>query len=714
MRETIRARQCIVCEKIGLCAQLRHLECVRITCSWIKSLNPMISTYLRAISAALFLVAAAAGQPAFDSSANSSLKGDYFVREVLLTGGASGSITAAASVTGTATFDGHGNYTFTGQGASLAGGSFPSVTLSGTYSVAANGFLEISSPAQTFLDPTSTDEDFGGISAVGPSAFVASATEQTNVTMLVAIPAGTSVTNGAFKGAYVAGSIDYPNASITDVREGSFTLNADGAGNVGTVAVSGSGALLQGGAALNQTNFLVTYNLAGEGKGTINFGAAANSQLVSGTKVFYISADGNIILGGSATGYDMIVGIKALPAGTGTNATANGEYFMAALEDQVDTTGEFTNLVDGYYGSVNTTGTGTAFFHNRFQSLQFLVYDYTLDSTLFNISPSGNIPFGGDTPYSYTFGDNGQAYIAVGDTSATVSTNANYSLTLGLAMQKFSGSGVYLSPNGIVNSASFAPITNPIAPNELITLFGNFGSGLGTAIPATSLPLPTKLGPVSVTINGVLAPLDYVSATQIIAQVPSSVSPNNNQYYAVVQVTNNNVASNSVTVYTSNTAPGVFANPVATGAAAAQHGNYTLVSAANPAVANETIIIYTGGLGAVTPPIVPDGGPAIAFPPGNIVNDPNVSVDFTYTYSNNLSFVGQTPTTAGLYQIDAVVPPGLATLNFLDVGTTDGYTSMTTISVAASGSARAEAVKAHRMARNRARPKKTELKARGR
>ncbi len=547
------------------------------------------------------------------SARTGSLKGDYFIREILLTGGASGSITAAASVIGIATFDGKGSYTFKGQGNFTSGGAVASVSLSGTYGVAANGFLKISSPAQTFLDPTMPDEDFGGISPVGLSAFVASATEQTNVTMLVAIPAGSNVTSGAFKGAYTAGSIDYPNASITDVREGSFTLNSDGAGNIGTVAIAGSGALLpsgtNGGAALNQTDLLVNYTLAGEGSGTINFGAAANSQLVSGSKVFYISADGNIILGGSATGYDMIVGIKALPAGTGTNATANGDYFMAALEDEVDPTGQFTNLADAYYGSVNALGTGTALFHNRFQTLQFLVYDYTVDSTLFNVSPSGLIPAGGDTPYSYTFGDAGQAYIALGDTVNT----SNYSLTLGLAMQKFSGSGVYLSPNGIVSSANFAPITKPISPNELITLFGSFGSGLGNGIPATNLPLPTKLGPVSVTINGVLAPLDYVSATQIIAQVPSSVSPGNSQFYAVVQVTNNNVASNAVTVYTSNTAPGVFANPVAVGTAAVQHGNYAPVTAASPAAANETIIIYTGGLGAVTPPIVPDGGLRLRF-----------------------------------------------------------------------------------------------------
>jgi uncharacterized protein (TIGR03437 family) len=667
----------------------------------------MTSPYFRAISATLFLAVAASGQN-FDSSGNASLKGDYFVREVLMTGDASGAVTAAASVTGVAHFDGNGNYTFNGQGTSLASGPNASVSLSGTYSVASNSFLKITSLAQTFLDSTTPDIDFGGLSAIGPSAFVASATEGTNVTMLVGIPAGSNVSNTAFKGAYTGGAIDYPNASITDVREGTFTLNSDGAGNIGGVAVSGAGALLQNGTALNQTDLLVSYALSGEGSGTINFGAAANSQLVSGTKVFYISADGNLVLGGSATGYDMLVGMKALAPGTGTNATASGDYFMTALEDEVDPTGASTNLLDAYYGSVNALGTGTAIFHNRFQSLQFLVYDYTLDSTLFDLSSSGTVPIGGDTPYSYTFGANGQAYIATGDT-----TNSYYSLTLGLAMQKFSGSGIYLTPNGIVNSANFAPITNPIAPGELITLFGNFGASLGNGTTATTLPLPTTLAQVSVSINGSPAPLDYVSPTQIIAQVPSAISPDNSVYYATIVVTNNGVASNPVTVYTSNTAPGVFANPVAVGAAAAQHGDYSLISDTSPANTNETIIIYTGGLGAVTPPIVPDGGPAIAFPPGNIVNDQNVSVDFSYDFSMSLPFIGATPTTAGLYQIDAVVPSGTASNNFLDVGTTDGYTSMTTIRVgAATGAARTPSAKKRLAARNKTRAKKTDSKSR--
>jgi uncharacterized protein (TIGR03437 family) len=272
--------------------------------------------------------------------------------------------------------------------------------------------------------------------------------------------------------------------------------------------------------------------------------------------------------------------------------------------------------------------------------------------------------------------------------------SAYYSLTLGLGMTKCAGSGVYLCDNGIVNAANFAPITNPIAPNELITLFGTgFTTTATGATPGQPLPT-TPLGGVTVTINGIAAPLDYVSPTQIIALVPSSISPDNGIYYATLQVTSNGVTSNPVTVYTSNTAPGVFANPTAFGAAAAQHSaDFSTITANSPAKIGETIIVYATGLGAVNPPVVPDGALAPGPPNLSVVTDPDLSVDFSNVYAAfpftcPTCFAGLTPTMAGLYQIDVPIPTGTSGTDYFDVGTTDGYTSEATLSVtAATGSA---------------------------
>lgn len=658
----------------------------------------MNARHFKLIALALMLASAAAAQNP-DNSGDSLVKGAYFVREVLMTGSVSGTVTTAVSVTGIATFDGKGNYTFSGQGTSLAAGPSTSISASGTYNVGANGLFEMTSLA----DPT--DTDYGGVSAVGPWAFVASATEAANVTLMIGIPVGSSVSNSSFKGNYTAGAIDFPGANINDVRQASFSLTADGAGNLGSVALSGVAADL-GGTTLNQTVSGVTYSLSNGGTGSVNFGAVSESELVSGMKSFYISADGNIVLGGSATGYDMLVGIRAL-TGSASNATASGEYYMGAFENTIGTSNSPT-AIDAYYGSVNATGSGLSLFHNRVQSLIYTVYDYTFDSQ-YTVSSSGTVPVG-DIPYSYTYGISGtngaQGFIALGDAVDF----GFYSLTVGFVQQSFSGSGVYLAPNGIVSSATFSPITNSIAPNELITIVGT-GLAAG-ATSATSLPLPTTLGNVQVMINNIAAPLDYVSPTQIVALVPSSISPNNGVAYATVQVINNKVTSNSVTVYTNNTAPGILANPVAIGAAAAEHGNYSIVSSSNPANINETITFYCLGLGAVTPAVSPDGAAAPSSPLST-VDDPNIYLDFAGATADTLAeypvpFAGLTPTTAGLYQIDVPIPTGTDSMVYVDLETSDGYTSQATMSVAASSSA---AVKLHalekRMARNQRRLRKT-------
>src|ERR1022692_2754223 len=141
-----------------------------------------------------------AAAQSFDNSGNGTLKGDYFVREILIAGqNAIGAIPSAGSVMGIATFDGAGNYTFKGQGTSTAAlGTVTAETLTGTYQASASGLFVMTS----LIDQT--DICYGGIAAIGPSAFVASATEGTNVDMLVAIPAGKSVTAASFNGAYTA------------------------------------------------------------------------------------------------------------------------------------------------------------------------------------------------------------------------------------------------------------------------------------------------------------------------------------------------------------------------------------------------------------------------------------------------------------------------------------------------------------------------------
>lgn len=653
---------------------------------------------------AVLLLATSAHGQSFDNSAVGSIHGDYFVREVLISGqNANGTISAAKSVIGTVTFDGKGNFSFKGQSAaSSSPGTATSVTSTGTYEAAANGFFEMTSLADNL------DTCYGGISALGPSAIVASATEgdtagNNNVDLLIAIPAGANTSNATLKGSYSAGFIDFLNADVTMVREGTFTATADGAGNFGNVPVSGVAANL-GGTTTSQTVNGVTYSLSGEGSGSINFGGASSSQLLSGAKNFYISADGNFVLGGSPGGFDLMVGMRSLGA-PAANSTFSGVYYTGALEDFLTPASSgvaATHAIDGFYGSTNSNGLGTLITHNRYQSFSQSVFDYTYDSQ-FTVAASGSFA-PSDTTYQFTLGVNGQAFIAIGTGDPVNGTL--YSLQAGFGAPKFSGPGVYLNPLGIVNAGNFAPVTNPIAPLEVITLYG---TGLaGATVKAPSLPLPTTLGSTQVLINGQAAPLYYVTPTQIAAQVPLTVGPSNNNFYGTVQIVNGGTMSNTVTVYTADSAPGVFsAGGNGVGPAAAQHSNYSLITSASPATIGETVVLYASGLGSVTPSVA--AGAAAGSNPVS-ATDQTIFVDFS-GQQETVAFAGLTPGLAGLYQLNTTIVSGTATGSaplYTNVSTNDGYTSMTQIYVA--GGAKGTSAAAGTMMAVRRRPARSRVR----
>jgi len=162
----------------------------------------------------------------------------------------------------------------------------------------------------------------------------------------------------------------------------------------------------------------------------------------------------------------------------------------------------------------------------------------------------------------------------------------------------------------VVNAASYAPFTQGLSPGELIVLTGTglaSNTTIGAADIAQSANFPTKLNGVQVLIDEIAAPLYYVSATQIAAIVPYSVS----QFatYASIQVSNNGQLSHAVTEFLNVGTPGVFTIPAdGVGFAAAEHPDGTLITQNSPAQPGESIAVYLTGLGQVIPPIL-DGTP---------------------------------------------------------------------------------------------------------
>ncbi|MDQ2950423.1 MAG: hypothetical protein M3Y27_31535 [Acidobacteriota bacterium] len=616
-------------------------------------------SHLKRLVGCALLALVVLGAQTFDKSANSTFKGTYYLRQVLLSGidTNTGVIGRSRGLIGTATLDGAGNYTFAGTLMDTQSGSPQAFTASGTFVVSPNGLAQMQNP----LEPNATVD--GG---VGLGAFAGSSTESTFQDFLVMIPAGTAaVTNSSLTGSYRVGALEFLQGKSSLVRDSTFTLTSTGNGTLGNVSVRGSAANL-GNTALTQTVAGVTYSL-GSTPGTLILPLAsgtADAQLISGTKTLYISADGNILLGGSPGGFDMLVGIRATPAGV--PASISGTFYIAGLEE--DTSTPTDPVIDAFYGSLNGTASGLSIWHERLNTVGDTSFDNTFASI---ISPDAT----GAVDKSfihYDLGANGRALLLVGRAS-------QYTLALGLHADDFTASGnsVFLNPIGVANAAGFAPITNSVAPNEFISLFG---TGLASApASARTLPLPNTLGGVSVTVNGRPASLFFVSPQQINALVPFNLPED----YATIQVMNNGVSSNPVTVYTNNTSPAVFTLPPnGVSSAAALHSDFTLVNANSPAKPGETILVYLTGLGTVIP-AVQDGAAGPSSPLS--ATTAAVRVFFDNNAEGAVSFSGLAPGFAGLYQINVKLPanaPG--GVHLLTIDTPDALNQEAVISIAAS------------------------------
>ena len=100
-------------------------------------------------------------------------------------------------------------------------------------------------------------------------------------------------------------------------------------------------------------------------------------------------------------------------------------------------------------------------------------------------------------------------------------------------------------------------------------------------------------------INGVPAPINFVSATQLSVVVPFST-----QSVAQIQLFNNGAASNTVTQFVGYSSPGVFTFEPVGGIGYADAldvtNGYSLVTSANPAQIGDTVAVYLAGLGSVS------------------------------------------------------------------------------------------------------------------
>jgi len=231
-----------------------------------------------------------------------------------------------------------------------------------------------------------------------------------------------------------------------------------------------------------------------------------------------------------------------------------------------------------------------------------------------------------------------------------------------------------INAGGVVNGASY---TASVAPGSIVDVFGNFDL---TSISVDSdLPLDTSLGNLSFEFgDGTLAPIYFVSGGQANIQVPWELA---GQSTATIAAALNGAAGATQTVNLAPFAPAIFAtNSKGNGVGAILDSSYNLVDSSNPATAGTTIIlIYCTGLGAVSANQPATGAPASSteLAPTTVV--PTVTIGGV---TENASFSGLAPGYVGLYQVNALVPAGVAAGGAVPVEITIGGVPSNTVTIA--------------------------------
>lgn len=567
-----------------------------------------------------------------DNAGNGSLTGNYYFRWVNFSAtDGSGAFSKATALYGAIHFDGNGAYHISGQmtDSKNSPGQATSFTASGTYVVASSGLAELSNPV---IPGTTLWALVGTEAVVGNTAFPG------EYDLFVAIPAPTgSASNQSMHGSYQAGSLDFLQGKGQFARSALFALKPDGNGNFAPFTPSGSAANLK--TLPPQAVTGATYTVNNDGSATANFpfpaGLNPNQTLVGGSKVLYVSADGAVLLGGSGTGFDMIVGMQAL-TGDATKAY-QGLYFYSELT--YDLSSDSLDLYTDSGGRNVQSGNWSVYdSQNESWGGDLYATDITNAGPVESFGPDGVAT---QDDYYRVVGAGGQMYFTVGRTSV-------YYLSVGVHARPVTGSGVFLSPYGVVDAANLAPTPNPIAPGEFISLFG---SGFAASATGASIPLPNTLAGVQVLINGRLAPLSFVGSNQINAIVPYATK----EPYAAVQVVVNGKSSNIVTLYTRDANASVYTIPAGGfGTAAVLHADYSPVSQSSGARPGETILVFLTGLGATSPPMA-DGAAAPSNPLCVVPPAMQLSANVG-GYDATISFAGLAPGFAGLYQINLVIP----------------------------------------------------------
>ncbi|MFN7993619.1 MAG: hypothetical protein U0Q18_08465 [Bryobacteraceae bacterium] len=199
---------------------------------------------------------------------------------------------------------------------------------------------------------------------------------------------------------------------------------------------------------------------------------------------------------------------------------------------------------------------------------------------------------------------------------------------------------------------------------------------------AAAVPLPASISGVSVSVNGIAAPLLFVSAGQINALVPFDVQvpSDGTRVSATVSVTTPAGTSSPHAVFLTATAPALYTRDMTgQGAAIILSTGYRLLDVLTP---GDVVIVYAAGLGQTDPPAQSDSGGASS-EPYNRVPAAAMPEVWIGDQQAEVLFAGLAPGFPGIYQLNLRLPSafysdrillrsGLAQSNIAQVGVPAG------------------------------------------
>jgi uncharacterized protein (TIGR03437 family) len=387
---------------------------------------------------------------------------------------------------------------------------------------------------------------------------------------------------------------------LSTLSNAGLALAVDAAGNAYIACntngggMSTAGALVPGGVG----PFIAKVNASGTGMVYVTYLGAGDAQPGIGT----VATDSVSAISADAAGNAYITGSTADP-----NFPATPGAFQTMLANPA--TPPFEGPPDAFVAKLNSSGSAMVW-------ATFLGGSGADQANTIAVDPGGDVWVSGTTqstdfPVSGGFPNGGEFLVEFNPAGSSILYGARFPAdTVAAALAIDSKSVVHAAgPTGLVSTitpelfpaprlfglanAAGGNLAGRVAPGELISIYGlNLGAATPVSASFNSAGfLPTTLGGLQVNIDGILAPMLYVSDTQINAVAPFELEFANSP----VLLTITGVPVGAFRMIIDQQIPEVFHN--ANGYAAAINQDGTVNSAANPAKAGSTVSVWATGVG---------------------------------------------------------------------------------------------------------------------